>query len=71
VPAAGAGIVELQWNPGAAAAGTRVFVLATCDHPTDRPLPLGTPPTFPSLADLDTFCERNPNAAYRELVIGP
>ena len=35
IPAGGFAIVEFTWNPGAAAAGDRLFVLAAADHDSD------------------------------------
>jgi hypothetical protein len=40
------------------------------DHAAQRPLALPAP-VFPSLVDLDAFCDRNPNAAYRSFDVGP
>lgn len=69
VPAGGAGIVELPWNPGDIAAGERLFLLAIADVDADgRRL---DPPVagFPSIDDLEAFCDTHPNAACRELEV--
>jgi photosystem II stability/assembly factor-like uncharacterized protein len=68
VPAGSSAIVEFTWNPGAAAAGDRLFVLAVSDDKTHAALE--PPTTFPSVDALDTFCASNPGAAYRMFVVG-
>jgi hypothetical protein len=68
VPAGGSAIVEFRWNPGAAAAGDRLFVLAIADHDSDGRR-LDPPASFPTLEALDAFCDTHPNAAYREFVV--
>jgi hypothetical protein len=68
VPAGGFAIVEFTWNPGAAAAGDRVFVLAVVDVDTD-PRKLDPPDSFPTVDALDAFCDAHVNAAYREFTV--
>jgi hypothetical protein len=68
VPAGSSTIVELVWNPGAAATGDRLFVLAVSDDQTRAPV--AVPATFASVDSLDLFCASNPNAAYRMFVVG-
>ena len=68
VPAGSSAIVEFTWNPGAAAAGDRLFVLAVSDDKTHAALE--PPTTFPSVDALDAFCASNPGAAYRMFVVG-
>jgi hypothetical protein len=69
VPAGGTAIVQFEFNPGNVDVGSREFVLGVCDHEPDRALTV--PASFPDVAALDDFCARNPNAAYREFVVGP
>jgi hypothetical protein len=69
VPAGSSTIVEFHWNPGAAARGDRLFVLAVSeDHAHSA---LAPPATFATVDLLDAFCASNPNAAYRMFVVGP
>ena len=68
VPGGSSTIVEFTWNPGAAAAGDRLFVLAVADDKANAALE--PPATFPSVDALDAFCAANPNAAYRMFVVG-
>ena len=75
VPAGSSTIVEFHWNPGAAAAGDRLFVLAVADDQTNAALskdgsPLDAATTFASVDELDAFCASNPGAAYRMFVVG-
>ena len=67
VPAGASTIVEFTWNPGALPARGRAFVLAVVDHDPDRPL--AVPASFASVEELDAFCQRNPNAAYRSFEV--
>jgi hypothetical protein len=69
VPGDGSTIVEFTWNPGPVAGVERLFVLAVCDHDPDRPL--AVPNNFANIEELDAFCQRNPNAAYRAFVVAP
>lgn len=59
-------VVHFTWDPGAAASGSSVFVLAVADH-ADRPL--DPPATFPTWAAVDDFCLANAGAAYREFKV--
>jgi hypothetical protein len=68
VPGGSSTIVEFHWNPGAAATGDRLFVLAVSDNQTNQPLVV--PGTFATVELLDGFCASNPNAAYRMFVVG-
>jgi hypothetical protein len=75
VPAESSTTVEFHWNPGAAATGDRLFVLAASDDQTHQPLkkngaPLTAATTFSTVDELDQFCAANPNAAYRMFVVG-
>ena len=70
LPAGGSAIAEFTWNPGVAAAGDRLFVLAVVDHDSAGRR-LDPPASFASIEDLDTFCNTNTNAAYREFTVGP
>ncbi len=62
VPAGGAAITEFQ-TPLPAGAGSVRLILAVVDHQADRPLE--PPANARTLDDLDAFCRRHPNAAYR------
>ncbi len=68
VPAGGSAIVELPWNPGAVAAGDRLFVLAVADVDADHRR-LDPPANFTSVEEVDAFCDANPNVAYREFTV--
>src|SRR6185437_13880274 len=68
VPAGGSAIVELPWNPGAAAPGDRLFVLAVADVDADGRR-LDPPAGFASVEELDAFCDAHANAAYREFAV--
>jgi hypothetical protein len=75
VPAESSAIVEFHWNPGAAATGDRLFVLAVSDDQTHQPLQKGGAPltaatTFATVDELDSFCAAHPNAAYRMFTVG-
>ena len=75
VPAGSSTIVELHWNPGAAAVGDRLFVLAVSDDATNDPLtkdgaPFDATATFASVEALERFCTANPGASYRMFVVG-
>jgi len=69
VPAGGSAIVELPWNPGAAAAGDRLFVLALADVDADGRRLDPPPAGFATVEELDAFCDAHPNAAYREFAV--
>jgi photosystem II stability/assembly factor-like uncharacterized protein len=67
VPARGADVVQLTWNPGALAADFAV-ILATADHATGEPLAL-PPGGFADLEAVRGYCRTTNNAAYRVIPV--
>jgi hypothetical protein len=68
VPAGGSTIVEFSWDPAPAAAGDRVFVLAIVDVDADGRR-VDPPADFPTVEELDAFCDTHAGAAYREFSV--
>jgi hypothetical protein len=68
IPAGGSTIVEFNWDPAPAAAGDRVFVLAIVDVDADGRR-VDPPANFPTVEELEVFCDAHPGAAYREFSV--
>ena len=62
------GVAVMTWDVGAAAAGSRVFVIAVADT-TAEPLDPTAAGVVTSLGDAHTFCIAHSNAALREFVV--
>jgi hypothetical protein len=68
--AGSSGVAALTWDVPARASGSRVFVLAVADTPTDALDPTAAMEGITSLHEAHAFCVRHPNAALREFEVG-